>query len=101
MLPFGLAVQRWRLERGMSQAGLAQRAGIPRPNLSNLERGKADASLRTIRALALALNIRPGLLVDGEPPETAHSHFSRAVLERVAQAAVYAQKRLKPTEQAL
>jgi transcriptional regulator with XRE-family HTH domain len=101
MLSLGQTIQRWRLERGMSQAELARRAKLPRPNLSNLECGKGDPSLRTVRALALALDIRSGVLVDGQPPGEETWAPSRAALERVAGAAVRPQILSDPREQAL
>lgn len=73
----------------MSQAALAQKAGIPQPNLSDMERGERDISLRTLRALALALEIKPGLLADGIGPQNPGTiSLSRSQLERIAQAAV-------------
>ena len=100
MMPFGLTVRRWRLERGWSQDELARRAGLPRPNLSNIERGAGDVSLRTVRALALALEIHPGALVDGQPPESAMP-ASREALERIAEAAASQRALRNPREQTL
>ena len=45
-------------------------------------------TLRTLRALALALDIRPGALVDGDMPEGGGPPLTRAEMERIAQAAV-------------
>lgn len=87
MLPFGRTVLAWRLARGLTQAELALRAGLPRPNLSAIEGGKRDVTLGTLRALALALDIRPGVLADGVPPEAESGPLSRDDLERVAMAA--------------
>jgi transcriptional regulator with XRE-family HTH domain len=100
MLPFGPTVRRWRLERGLSQDELARRAGLPRPNLSNMERGTGDVSLRTLRALALALNVTPGTLADGHPPDPG-APLSRAALERIAGAAATRKPVADPGEQAL
>ena len=69
MAPFGETVLLWRLQRGLTQKELARRAGVPRPNLSAIERGQLEVSLKTVRALALALGVRPGVLVDGIAPE--------------------------------
>jgi transcriptional regulator with XRE-family HTH domain len=88
MCPLGPTLIAWRLHRGLTQAALAKVAGIPRPNLCAIERGDRDVTLRTLRALALALDARPGALVDGEgPPEGFETHAGRAALERVAAAA--------------
>lgn len=89
MIPFGRCLNLWRLHRGMSQAVLAREAGVPQPNLSDMERGEKEVSLRTLRALALALNIKPGLLADGIGPDSqAPLVLTRDRLERIAQAVV-------------
>ena len=88
MIPFGETIQLWRLHRGLTQAQLAQAARIPRPNLSAIERGKREVSLSTLRALAVALDVRPGMLVDGHPPvpPVEPTSLSRQTLERLADA---------------
>lgn len=85
MVLFGQAVYLWRMERGLTQGELARAAGVPRPALSALERGRLEPTLKTIRRLAHGLRVRPGLLVDGEPPRAAAlPRLSRARLERLA-----------------
>ncbi len=81
----------WRLERGWTQKALAKAVSLPQPNISDIERGKQDVSLKTIRALALALGVKPGMLVDGVPPQNPGTgeEYSRESLERIADAAVY------------
>ncbi|MBI3615363.1 MAG: helix-turn-helix transcriptional regulator [Candidatus Omnitrophica bacterium] len=88
--PFGQVLYLWRLERGLTQEELARRARIPRPNLSAIERGKREVTLKTLRALAVALNVRPGILADGAFPasEKKPPSFSRQALERIADAVV-------------
>ncbi len=87
MVPFGRCVLLWRLKRGLSQAALAQKAGVPRPNLSDIERGEREVSLRTLRALAYALDIRPGILADGMGPEEGEDAavLTREGMEGIAQ----------------
>jgi len=68
MATFADTLYLWRAERGLTQEALAQATGIPRPNLSALERGALEPTLRTLRRLAVALDIRPGWLADGIPP---------------------------------
>lgn len=89
MLPIGRAVYLWRTERGLTQEQLARETGISRPNLSDLERGKRELSLKTLRALASALRVTPGTLVDGSPPLAFQGplEFSRRELDRIADAA--------------
>lgn len=103
LVPFGQTVRIWRLHRGLTQAQLAQAAGLPRPNLSAVERGKREVSLSTLRALALALDIRPGVLADGEPPAppVPHAQLTRKVLERVVEAVVRRTRLEDPAERGL
>lgn len=88
MSPFGETLLAWRLSRGMTQAALAKAARVPRPNLSAIERGDREVTLKTLRALALALDIRPGILADGQPPAENARPLTRARLERIAAAVV-------------
>jgi putative transcriptional regulator len=56
-------LKRLRTEKAMSQAALAQRAGLTREYVNKLEAGKQDPSLTTITALAKALGVPvPALL---------------------------------------
>ena len=87
VLPFGETVLAWRLARGMSQAELASAARMSRPNLSAVERGDREVTLRTLRQLALALDVRPGVLADGIAPTTSGRPLGRRALERIAGAA--------------
>lgn len=84
MLPFGTCVLLWRTHLKLSQSALAQKAGLPQPNLSDIERGEREVSLRTLRALAQALGIRPGILADGIGPVERKEPLSRERLEKVA-----------------
>jgi len=103
MAPFGETVLLWRLQRGLTQSELARRAGVPRPNLSAIERGQREVSLKTVRALGVALGVRAGVLVDGILPqeEEGTGRLSREAMERIADAVV--EKRILPEagEQAL
>ena len=84
----GQSVYLWRMERRLTQKQLAGAAGISRPNLSDLERGKRELSLKSLRALASALGVTPGTLVDGVPPLALNGplEFSREELDRIADA---------------
>ena len=77
----------WRKKQGMSQALLAQKAGVPQPNLSAMERGEREVSLRTLRALAFSLGIPAGFLADGVGPDMEKPLvLTRDRLERIARA---------------
>ncbi len=53
----GLKILYYRRLKGYSQEGLALKAGIARPYLSNIERGEAHCGLDIIFLLADALEI--------------------------------------------
>lgn len=59
----------WRDYRGMSQSGLARAAGVDRVQIVDIEAGRANGSVRTLAALANALNV----IVDDLVP----AHLSR------------------------
>ena len=88
MLPIGRTVYLWRSERRLTQEQLARTSGISRPNLSDLERGKRELSLKSLRGLASALGVTPGTLVDGILPLSLQGtlKFSRQELDRIADA---------------
>lgn len=88
MLPFGETVLLWRIDRRMTQDDLAQAAKISRPNLSAIERGEREVTLKTLRSIACALDVRPGVLVDGVAPGPKATRLSRDDLERIARAVV-------------
>ena len=56
-----------RLRKGLSVRTLARRAGMSYTFLSNVENGKADPSLSTLRRLAKALGVTVCELIE-EPP---------------------------------
>ena len=86
MITFGDNILLWRLHRSLSQERLAALADLPRPNLSDIEKGKRDVTLSTIRSLANALKVSPGTLVNAEPPkpEQWKKDLTRESMERIA-----------------
>jgi transcriptional regulator with XRE-family HTH domain len=68
MLPLGRTIRLWRIERRLSQEELARKSGIARPNLSMIEQGARDCTVGTLRRVAQALGVRPGMLADGIAP---------------------------------
>jgi transcriptional regulator with XRE-family HTH domain len=101
MHPFGETVLAWRLARGLTQAELARSAGVPRPNLSAIERGDREVTLRTLRALAFALDVGAGALVDGVMPDAGAPPLTRAQMERVARATARGIRLADPRESRL
>ncbi|MEM8833442.1 MAG: helix-turn-helix transcriptional regulator [Pseudomonadota bacterium] len=51
------AIKIVRKFRGMTQADLADAAGISRPYLTEIETGKKDGSVRALKAIAGALDV--------------------------------------------
>lgn len=75
---FGGAVRRSREQYGWSQEVLADRAGLNRSFLGEIERGSSVPSLATISKIALALNMNMSTLLarceqslHGQSPQTA------------------------------
>jgi transcriptional regulator with XRE-family HTH domain len=61
---FGRVLRALRTERGLSQEGLALDAGIQRNYVSLMERGVNQPTIGTIFKLAVALGVRPSVLVE-------------------------------------
>lgn len=59
---FGLNVQKYRKELGISQEQLAELAGLHRTYISSLERGQRSISLNNVERIANALKIDIHLL---------------------------------------
>jgi transcriptional regulator with XRE-family HTH domain len=60
---FGRVLARIRHERGFSQEGLGNASGSGRTYVSELERGKRGASLKTVFRLAEHLEMPPSKIV--------------------------------------
>jgi transcriptional regulator with XRE-family HTH domain len=57
---FGDAVRRRRLELGLSQEQLADKSGLHRTYIGDIERGHRNISLKSITLLIDALELSPG-----------------------------------------
>jgi len=60
---FGASLRALRDERGLTQEGLAERAGLHTNYVSSVERGERNLSLHNIVRLAYALEIEVSALV--------------------------------------
>lgn len=65
---FGQRVREQRDKLGLSQMALADEAGLHFTYVSSVERGERNISLENITRLAAALDVNPGVLVDGLSP---------------------------------
>ena len=68
---FGTAVRAKRKERGLTLEQLSERTRITPNYLGRVENGKADPSLSVVMAIANALKVKVGELVDGRTREAA------------------------------
>jgi transcriptional regulator with XRE-family HTH domain len=56
-------VRRLRLERGWSQEELADQSGLHRTYVSQIERGRKNATITVVEKLAVALGVTAGALL--------------------------------------
>jgi transcriptional regulator with XRE-family HTH domain len=63
----GKTIRTWRQVRGLSQRGLAERAGLHYVHIGRLERGQGNPTVSTLETLAKVLGKRVGQFV---PPPT-------------------------------
>jgi transcriptional regulator with XRE-family HTH domain len=59
----GAAVREHRLQAGLTQAELAERAGIGRPHLNHIEGGRKNPTVVVLVHLAHSLGVAPGDLL--------------------------------------
>jgi transcriptional regulator with XRE-family HTH domain len=59
----GWQLKHWRGQCGMTQKQLAERSGIKYRHLQDIEAGNVDIKLRTLGALATALELTPHQLL--------------------------------------
>jgi transcriptional regulator with XRE-family HTH domain len=60
----GKTLQKLRKAKGLSQAALAEKADLSREYVNKIEAGRYDPPLSTITALAKALGVKAGRLVE-------------------------------------
>lgn len=89
----------WRSHLQLSQNELAERAGIPRPNLSAIERGRRDPTISTLEKIARALNLSVGQMLDQHPDSIENP--GRHTVDEIAQAVASGDRSLTPSENQL
>jgi transcriptional regulator with XRE-family HTH domain len=61
----GANVRRWRLKRKLSQDVFAERSGLHRAHVGEIERGESNVTIQTLKLIADTLKIRIVDLVKG------------------------------------
>jgi len=64
-IELGRRIKRLRIERGLTLKDLEARGGISATHVSEIERGKASPTVGALGRIAVALGVRPALLVPG------------------------------------
>jgi transcriptional regulator with XRE-family HTH domain len=79
-LAIGPQVRRWRGERGLTLAGVAERTGLNIGYLSQIENGKAVPSIGCLTTLSDALDVPIAwFFIDETPPPVVVRHAERPV----------------------
>lgn len=84
VVPVGIQIYLKRSKQHLTQAELAKRAGIPQPNLSNIETGGQDITVSTLRKIAVALAISPGEFFSDWNKKAGKTRLTRRKIERIA-----------------
>ena len=66
---FGNNLKHYRTLADLSQAALAVKMGVDRAHVSSMERGQQNVTIITLWHAALALDVRPDLLLKEDTPE--------------------------------
>lgn len=80
-------IRELRMEAGFSQQALADRIGVSKPTISDLERGNMKLDLEYMRRLAVALDVLPADLMPRSDNPWALSAEERDLIERMRAAA--------------
>ncbi|WP_428414557.1 helix-turn-helix domain-containing protein [Pararhizobium sp.] len=67
LIPLGEAVRRLRKVRGLTQEDLSGLTELHRNHVGGIERGERNITIKTVLALAQALEVRPAELLAGYP----------------------------------
>ena len=67
LIPLGEAVRRLRKARGLTQEDLSGLTELHRNHIGGVERGERNITIKTVLALAQALEVPPAELLAGYP----------------------------------
>lgn len=83
----GLALKRWRTDRGLTQEELASRSNLSYKFIGEIERGIANPTILTLSTLARALDVEIVELISARDQVVAQFQLSRKQVQRVRDAA--------------
>lgn len=63
LIKIGLKIRNLRLNKGYSQEGIADAAGMGRTYMGRVERGEQNISIQNLIQIAFALNVEVGVLI--------------------------------------
>jgi y4mF family transcriptional regulator len=75
---FGAVIRTRRRELGLTQAELAERCGVGRPWIVELENGKPRAQFALVLRVLTSLGLQLAIEADDDPPTGRHKSVGRA-----------------------
>jgi transcriptional regulator with XRE-family HTH domain len=75
----GRRIRTARTARDLTQAALAEAAAVEEPTIRALEAGRRGPSIETLIAVAKALDVHAGVLLDDAPPAQGDDEAARIV----------------------
>ncbi len=75
----GRRIRATRHARGLTQAALAEAVDVEEPTIRALEAGRRGPSIETLVAVARALDVHAGVLLDDAPPAQGDDEAARIV----------------------
>jgi transcriptional regulator with XRE-family HTH domain len=75
----GRRIRAARTARGLTQAALAEATAVEEPTIRALEAGRRGPSIETLVAVAHALDVHAGVLLDDAPPAHGDDEAARIV----------------------
>jgi len=75
-ITLGKRIRQLRLQTGLSQEKLADKAGMDRTYYAGIERGERNPSVKNLAKIATALGVAMGALFEGCTEERGRSYIS-------------------------
>ena len=97
VVAIGQKIYLLRIKKGITQAELSVRSGIPQANLSNIEKEKQDLTVSTLLQICSALGTDPAELFN-ESETAGRVVFTRSRVEKVARGILDSSVKLSGSE---